>query len=120
MTLDFCLWSAISSTMALILLMVSMQRFLIWFFWAFWNCLAVKTAWSHAPIAASTRPTITPQKNSLVRTATTHVMDVNPDNRQHQARPHATLLACLSPRQSDFSRHRACAFAHSCSPTISD
>src|SRR6516164_7519829 len=68
--------------MALRLLTVSMHKFLIWSFWAFCCCLAPKTVSQYAPKTDSTRPTITPQKNSLLRTVTIH-MGVNPDNRPH-------------------------------------
>src|SRR5260221_5092877 len=61
--------------MALILLTVSMQKFLIRSFWAFRCCLTVKTAWPHAPMVVSTTPTTTPQKNSLVRTFLIHSME---------------------------------------------
>src|SRR5262245_40142808 len=82
MTCARCRWSTMSSTMALRLLTVSMHKFLIWSFWAFCCCLAPKTASQYAPKTDSTRPTITPQKNSLLRTVTIH-MGVNPDNRPH-------------------------------------
>src|SRR6516225_1660686 len=68
MTCVRCRQSAMSSTMAWILSTVSMQKFLIRSLWAFRCCLAVKTARQYAPITDSNRPTITPQKNSLVRT----------------------------------------------------
>jgi hypothetical protein len=42
----------------------------------------VITVSQYAPKTDSTRPTITPQKNSLLRTVTIH-MGVNPDNRPH-------------------------------------
>src|SRR5262249_13036817 len=68
MTCVRCRQSTMSSTMALILSTVSMQKFLIRSFWAFRCCLVVKTARQYAPITDSNRPTITPQKNSFIRT----------------------------------------------------
>jgi hypothetical protein len=56
--------------------MVSMQKFLITSFWAFRCCLVVKTARQYAPITDSNRPTISPQKNSLIRTVFRYIRAV--------------------------------------------
>src|SRR5262245_61563762 len=67
MTCVCCRRSTMSSTMDLILSTVSMQKFLIRSFWAFRCCLEVKTARQYVPMIDSNRPTITPQKNSVIR-----------------------------------------------------
>src|SRR5262249_47849027 len=115
MALDFCRKWAMSLTMAVMLLIQSIDKFLIRSFWAFRCCQAVKIVWSHAPMVASTRPATTPKEESAGRTN----MDVNSDNRRHPPRrPHATLLALLPPQQQHLSRHRTSPFPHLCQAAL--
>src|SRR5262249_28983883 len=108
-------------TIALRLLTVSMQKFLIMSFWAFCCCLAPEAC------TDSPRPTIMLQKNSLVRTRTVTIyMDgvihralASTSPRQIPSKFHrgpnsdnAPLLALLPSQQSNLRRHPSASLIH--------